>query len=282
MTVVAGVEKGTTMQPSEIPALKDAADVQAFKDRIGIEKLPDFDTKAGVVADWNSLPGAMPSNVRKMTVHRGSAHSPERGFGHLTFDWTKDPQFLTVQIFVSGIGAKQARDRLVWIASANNMMRIPYKTGPSNLGDIAVEHTVGRSTSIIWAYRNVCIQIDNSHTSIRVEPVARAIQAFMKANLVPDISPHLPRAEAVVISPKSIRVGDQVQVAVTLAKNITAADILTDINQGRERLLANQGIKDLTAKYLAERPGRSRIDVSLVNRKTLLSPDLSVEFDVLP
>lgn len=217
-----------------------------------------------------------------MKYFPGEISSPERSLTNLTFDWKKHSASLSVWVFVSGIGPQQARDKLVSIASTTMMMTIPFQPGPLNLGDVSVEHTRGPSTKMIWAFRNVCVLVSNSGSGVPVEPVARAIQAFMKANLVPDIAPFVPRPDAVVISPKLIHVGDQVQVAVTLPKNVAAVDIFADINQGRERLLAEQHIQDLTAKYLAERPGRSRVDVSLVNRKTLLSPDLSVELQVLP
>jgi hypothetical protein len=267
-----GDGKGTIMRASEI---------QPFRDKIGIDKLAVGSAREGVRADWSKLPAAMPSYVRGLRLLQGELHSEERGVALLGFDWQKDPEFVSVDVYVSGVGPKPAREKLVSLASQTSMMEIPFAAGPPNLGDIAVEHTSGSSTMIIWAFRNVCIRISNSGSGVPAEPAARAIQAFMKASVVPDISVYLPHA-SIAVSPKAVHVGNQVQVAVTLAKGTVASDVLGSIDQGTEHLLEEQDVQSFSATYQARQAGHSRINISLVNRKTLLSPDLGVDFAVLP
>ena len=260
----------------------DPVEIQAFRDRIGIDRLTNGGAKDGVRADWNDLPAAMPSYLRRLKLSRGEIIAIEPGLTEFDFDWSRDPEFLSVWVFVSGVGPQQAREKLVSLASQIMMMRIPYQAGPPHLGDLSVQHTGGRSTAIIWTFRNVCIHVDNNGTGVPVEPVARAVQAFMKANVVPDISVHLPKADNVVVSPKTITVGSQVQVVVTLAKQTLPSDIVGRIRQGREGLLEEQEVQSFSATYQARQAGHSRINISLVNRKTLLSPDLGIDIAVLP
>jgi hypothetical protein len=273
MTLTAGSVKETTMNPAEI---------QAFRDRIGIGKLTDGRAKDGVRADWNDLPAALPSYLRRLKFSRGEIIAIESGLAEIDFDWSRDPEFLSVWVFVSGVGPQQAREKLVSLASQIMMIRIPYQSGPPHLGDLSVQHTGGQSTTIIWTFRNVCVQVDNNGTGVPVEPVARAVQAFMKAHIVSDIFIHLPKTDAVVLSPKTITVGSQVQLVVTLAKQTLPSDIVGRIRQGREHLLEEQDVQSFSATYQARQAGHSRINISLVNRKTLLSPDLGVDIAILP
>jgi hypothetical protein len=104
----------------------------------------------------------------------------------------------------------------------------------------------------------------------------------MESHLVPNISAYLPKVDALDLSPRSIHVGDEVHLAVKLAKGTSPETIVTSIEQGNERLLMAKDIQALTGTYRAEHPGKSRIDVLLVDRKTLLSPPLSVSIEVLP
>jgi hypothetical protein len=63
------------MNPSEI---------QSFRDRLGIDKLPDDAAKDGVCADWKDLPSVLASQVRKMKFLPGEIVTAERGLAELT------------------------------------------------------------------------------------------------------------------------------------------------------------------------------------------------------
>ena len=83
----------------------------------------------------------------------------------------------------------------------------------------------------------------------------------------------MPKVERVDLSPSPIHVGDELSVRVQLTPSTPLDSLLTSIDHhnGSARLdqLEERG---LTSTFRAERPGRSEIEISLVDRKTLLSP----------
>jgi hypothetical protein len=258
-------------------------DFQDFKRRIGIATAPGIDAQDGVAADWTKLPAAIAKHLGGMRLRPGTAFPSEPGLAETSFSWSKARGSLSIEVWISGTGPRAARDRLLLAASATNMMKIPYQRGPEGLGDFAVQHAVPGSAAIYWTFRNACVHVRRDGPgSPSVEPIARAIQSFMERHLVPTISEHVPKAEAAGLFPRMIHVGDEVRLSVRLAKELPAESIMTHFVQDNERLLQEQHVELLSTTYSAEKLGRGHIDVLIADRKTLLSPALTLEFDVLP
>jgi hypothetical protein len=269
---------GGSMEMTKDPA---RAQVDAFKGRIGLDHVPDADAKDGVRANWLTLSAHMPKALDKLKRSQSDVYLIDRGMTELKFRFVKEPEFVSVNVFVSGVGPTQARERLA--STAAHIMREPnpYQLGPMDLGDVSVEHIGSKASSIIWSFRNVCVHVETRGTSVKAESIARAVQDFMNMHVVADVSAYLPRAN-VVVSPKKLHVGAEVRVSVTLAKGTTSSETRGNIAQGSERLLEERDVQPFAASFQAMKPGTGRINVSLIDRKTLLSPDLGVEIHVAP
>ena len=256
--------------------------VDDFKERIGIKTVPGLDATDGIRADWQALPTVISRQVSPLKLHWNQVIPIEPGLAKATFSWKRGTGSIEVWVFVSGIGPGHVREHLVLLASRTSRLTIPYERGPAHLGDVAIQHVAGPSTTINWTFRNVLVHVDNAGTGTPVEPIARAIQQYMEEHLAERISSYAPKVDDLEVVPRSIRVGDEVRLRVMLAKGTLAETLETSIDQGSERLLNAENITALSGTYRAKRPGRSRIDILLVDRKTLLSPALSVPIEVLP
>jgi hypothetical protein len=256
--------------------------IQKFDATFGLSMLPGANAAGGVRLDWSLLPSMVATHVRHMKLFSTLLAIPlGPGLAKADFVWKRDPESLSVWAFV-GAGPKQARERLLQLATTTMTSEIPYIAGPAGLGELALQGWTTPSTTVAWVFRNVCVQVGNAGTNVPLEPIARAIQKVMEAHLVSNISSYLPRVEALDLLPTPAHVGDEVVLSVRLAKGMVPESLETRFDQGRERLLMETDLTRLEATYRAEKSGRSRIDVLLVDRPTLLSPPLSVEFEVMP
>jgi hypothetical protein len=139
----------------------------------------------------------------------------------------------------------------------------------------------------MWVYRNVAVEVDNDGTTLAVEPAAQAIQKFMEAHKVTRLADHLPVVEHVKVSKQEIHVGDEFQVAIVLGKQTPLDSVLTDFAEvldpkTMEDKLELMTRNALTSTFKAERPGQATVDIQVMDRKTLLSPPLTVVVAVLP
>jgi hypothetical protein len=264
-------------------ASDDHPDLDDFKRRIDFSALDSRSTEDGVRADWDGLPGIL-HRQRPLGAKRPYADDIDifkSGLGLRTFCW-KGKDTLVVKIHVSGIGPAGARQLLLEHASATTMGRIPYASRPGQLGDLAVHFPGNPSRLILWIYRNVFVLVDNDGTNLDVGPAAQAIQHFMERHRVWHLLEHLPKVGEVKVSSGEIHVGDEFQVSVGLGKGVTPDSLVTGFAQDMACRLRQIGRGLMTVTYRAEKPGRAIVDVLVMERKTLLSPPLTVVVDVLP
>jgi hypothetical protein len=179
-------------------------------------------------------------------------------------------------------GPAGAHQALLARASATMMLKIPYERRPARLGDLAIHDPRNPSQGVMWVYRNVCVVLDNDGTTLDVGPAAQAIQRFMEAHQVSRLADHLPAVDQVKLSANEIHVGDEFQVSITLGKHTPPDSVITDFDEALQHKLELLTTTPLTATYKAKTPGQTRVDIPVVDRKTLLSPPLSVTINILP
>ena len=261
--------------------------LEMFEERVGFARLRSVTGADGVCAHWEDLrtrlSSHLPLNVRP---YHFDVSPLESGLVEADWTWQRGEDSVSVEIVVSGAGPARVHERLFAIATETTMVRIPFGPGPQDLGDLAVRHRVPGADAILWAYRNVCVSVDGQGPDVDVEPVARTIQRFMVAHHVPRVAQCLPRVERVDRSAGQINVGDEWRLSLALAKITPAESVMIDLAEIHERdagcRLETIRVGSLAATYRAIAPGTARVDVRVVDRKTLLSPPLSASVQILP
>lgn len=261
----------------------DKLRLEEFKKRIGFSELEAATGPEGVVAPWDGLPGQLASVLKQLRLRSWGAGAVESGLADGRWTWaaTKDQTALSVTVFVFGTGHAQAHAKLLSRASETTLLTIPYELGPSGLGDLSIRSFKPPSQVVMWVYCNVFVEVDNDRSGLVVEPVTRAIQRFMEAHRVPDVASHLP-AVAVKVSTEKIHVGDVFQVSINLGKRTPSLSLMTDFGVSLDDRLERLSREPLTATYKAKLSGQTRIEIPVADRKTLLSPALSVTLNILP
>jgi hypothetical protein len=257
--------------------------IERYKSRIGFSKLAALGGPDGVRADWEDLPHALTAELKDLELDWTEVSPAGLGRARSEWGWTQQgKQVLHLKVIVFGTGVAAAQQGLLEMSSQTMMVEIPYEAGPAGLGDLAVQGRKAPSLVVMWVFRNVCVHIDNATSGFAIEPFARAVQAFMNAHRVPRIAEHLPRISAIDVAPKKIHVGDDLKVSIVLSPDTHPASVVTDFTEVGELKLQRLAREPMTASYRAEHAGQAQVDIAVVDRKTLLSPPLSITIDVLP
>ena len=260
----------------------DHDDLADFKNRIGFSTLATMSASDGVRANWDELPTVLSGIVKGKRNDLNQVNSTQSGLGTRDFGWKDKETYLSIDIYVSGIGPAGARQAFLSRASATTMVKIPYERRPKPLGDLAIHDPHSPSQILMWVYRNVFVSVCNDGTSFDVEPVAQTIQRFMEAHKVNRLTDHLPVVDQVKVSANEIHVGDEFQVSIVLGKHTPLDSVMTDFEQALEHKLELVTSRPLMASYKAKIPGQTYIEIRVMDRKTLLSPPRSVPINVLP
>jgi hypothetical protein len=275
--VAAGLNKEPRMAQNDYN--KDR--IESFKKRVGFSKLVGVDGPDGVVANWAEMPNTL-IYAKGKRIDSGQVYLLEPGLAKAKYVWKQGEDYLSVWVFVSGTGPSRAQERLLSLSSETMMPKIPYESGPAKLGDLSVRSPEPPFDVVMWVYRNVCVYVGTEVSARDVEPVAREIQRFMEAHHVSRLADHLPVVDRVDVSARQIHVGDELKLSIILGKTTPLESVRTHFNEVGEHRLEVLSIQPLTATYRAKTPGQTRIDIPVVDRKTLLSPPLSVTVDILP
>lgn len=265
----------------------DHRDLASFKERIQFSSLPVMSPSEGVRANWNELPAVLSAIVKGKRPYHDSVHISQSGLGERETIWRLKEGTLSVEIFVSGEGPAGARQAFIARASSTTMWKIPYERAPVQLGDLAICSPSSPSRVVMWVYRNVFIVLHNDGTSIDVRPAAQAIQRFMEAHRVSRLADQLPFVDQVKVSAREIHIGDEFKVAIVLGKTTPLDSVETDFTSSfdpktTQPRLAQVSRSPLEVTYKATMAGQATIDVQVMDRKTLLSPPVSITVDVLP
>jgi hypothetical protein len=261
----------SSMKPSE---------VEAFKLRIGWSSMLPPDLSGGVRADWQSLPVALQPTLAGLRKYSESVIFVEPGLMQLRLTWRREPKVVAVGVFVS-MDPQQVRAKLISIASQTMRMTIPYVRGPQDLGEMSIRHQSKQGDSLLWVFHNVLVDVDNIGTGLDIVPAAYEIQAFMNRALTPALAAGAPRIDGIQLSPSPVHVGNEVSISVTPAPG-TAPGLTSEFRESQPQLLDVKGADTFSSTYLARSPGQTRVDVTLIDKKTLLPPTRGVPVEVLP
>ena len=242
--------------------------------------MPPPDISGGVRADWSTLLAPPQPALAELRPYSENVYSDEPGLVQLHRTWRKGPKLLAIAVYVS-MDSMQVREKLIAIVSSTMRPTIPFVRGPKDLGELSIRHLVGHNDTLMWVFHNVLIKLENEGSEFDIVPAAYAIQAFMNRALTPALASVAPHVDGLHVSPSPIHVGNEVRLSVTLSPG-TAPDINTRIRESSVELLGITGRDALSATFLAKRPGRTSLNVTLIDRRTMLSPPLSVPVEVLP
>ncbi len=267
------------------PAM-DKPFIQEFKARIGFARLADVDPALGVRANWDELPKVLSALVKNKRPSESTNLRPG-GLGGKDYSWQfRDDSFL-IEIFVSGLGSPGAQRVFLDRLSSSSRGALPYELRREQVGDLAIHYPAGPNTFIMWIYRNVLVHIINDENRVDLAGATRAIQRFMEDHAVQRLVDHLPVVDQVKVSKKEIHVGDEFKVTIVLGKNTTPESLETDFTSSIDAATGKYALllvsdTPLEATFKARIAGKATIDVEVMDRKTLLSPPLSITVDVLP
>jgi hypothetical protein len=262
-------------------------DLESFKNRIGFASLPPADSVRGVRADWTGLPAVLRAVVKGKRPYAEDVNPSGSAMGTGSYCWRLKEGSLLIKIAVSGTGVDGARQAFLRRASATTMQTIPYALRTQPLGELAVQSPRNPPGLVMWIYRNVFVHVTADGENLDVEPVAQAIQRFMEVHEVLRLADHVPVVKEVKVSAKEIHVGDVFEVSVVLGPKTVPASVATNFVEvlnlkTREDHLELETRAPLAATFKATKVGQATIDIPVMDRKTLLSPPLSVVIDVLP
>lgn len=260
--------------------------IESFLERVGFAKLEHLTGTDGIRAHWDDLHALLSGQLNQLRPSFADGHVLESGLVEASWDWKRGGTHVSVSLYISGAGFSKVHQQLVALSTETTMVRIPYGPGPHGLGDLAVQHHAPESDTIMWVYRNVCVALNGDGPGVELEPIASTIQRFMAAHRVARVAEHLPRVDRVDRSATRIHVGDEWRISFRLGKNVSADSVTTEIDEaigagGRHHL---ESIKrsEGEATYRAVSPGTARVEIHVVDRKTLLSPPLSASVEILP
>lgn len=260
--------------------------IETFLERVGFARLEHLTGTDGVSANWHELRVALSAQLPELRPYHFQTDILESSLVEASWNWQRRDKYVAVAIYVSGAGFARAHERLRSLSTETTMVRIPYGPGPDGLGDLAVRHHTIGSDAIMWVYRNVCVALSGDGPGVELEPIASTIQRFIAAHRVARVAEHLPRVDRVDRSATRIHVGDEWRISFQLGKNLSADSVTTEIDEaigaGGRHHLESVKRSEGEATYRAVSPGTARVEIHVVDRKTLLSPPLSASVEILP
>jgi len=237
------------------------------------------DRGEGVVFDWTqwkSLPAAGPGWT---LIHTGLQHQPPSA--SRTFDFRREQEELSLEVFVSGDGLASARQHLREIGTNTAMVSHPYERGPKDLGELSLVPRRGPAHSIAWSYRNVCFHLETYHSPLDLVALAHALQNQAVLHLVRDINHNAPAPVSLVARPQTAVLGEVITVALDGAGTLDATKLDIDFMVMGDGLRAETQ-DGLSLTFKAIKPGTTRLWLQLTDKQTLLSRRASTAVTIVP
>jgi hypothetical protein len=254
-----------------------------FNAKVGIDKLKIADDNQGVVADWSHpLDWTIFKTNEWQIDDNQTTYKAEHG---VLREWVnrRGKEALSIEIMISSSGNMPALERLVSLAINTTMLEVPFKKA-EGLGDFYLVNIYPRSKSRLWVYRNVCFDIrydaeDGEETSFDTFALAQWLQKYAEKHLVNNISVYYPQIDRVEITPSKIHVGDTFSISLTMTGNkgvdnyVMESKIVNNLDSVSEDAL--------TVRAKALEPGIGEVNITIIDRKTLLSVQKTVTVEVL-
>jgi hypothetical protein len=266
-------------------------ELERFKQRIGYREPGGGEVLTrGVAAAWPD-PGSLPGLGHWSGCGRSGwtttsdgvyREGGEHGLAQRVWDLRAEEQRLMLRIAVSSTGTRAARRHLLRTTTATNMSLsdFPARRGPGDLGDLAV--AIG-ADCLVWSYHNVCFELKRDSSTIDLTRVARALQSHAERHLVDRVIDHAPKIARVEVSPMKVRVGEPLTIRLHLAAGQEVQHMQADWRQVGQALGA-RGVENPTAlrfELEGRSPGRSEVELHVVDRRTLLSTRVTAQVEVV-
>jgi len=248
---------------------------------IGYSEMPlGADPNEGVAFDWSQwtlLPG---SGSEWKSIYSGVQYLPPAV--RRKFDYRRGQEELALEVFVASSGPQPARRRLLEIGATTMMPSSPYKKGPEDLGDLSIVPRSGRTNSIAWTYHNLCFHLETQNTQFNLMTLAYELQKEAARGLVKNIHQHAPVAVSAIARPQPASVGDIVTIELYGSGHPDPQKVDTYFKIEGDGLRAvSQDKSNLTLKFMAVKPGITRIGVQVADKQTLLSTTGAVAVKVV-
>jgi hypothetical protein len=262
--------------------------VESFLARVGFARLEGITGTDGVRGDWSILRADLSRQFSQLRPAFADVYLLGTGLVEADWVWNRGDNNLSVSIVVSGSGFAGIHRRLYSRSTETTMARIPYGSGPTDLGDLALRHRTDGGDLIMWVYRNVFVHVegDSPGVELDLEPSARVIQRFMEDHHVARVAQHLPRVDRIETSAKQVHVGETWRIAVELGRGTPMDSVIVELDEDHDRKglhrlepLRSAGLR---SSYQARATGTARVDIRIADRKTLLSPPLSASVEIVP
>jgi hypothetical protein len=253
----------------ESPVARQEEDVRQFIefDRVAAS----IDANAGVAAVWPDVRQFLPPAGGWEVVRDEVTFTDIQGLMERLVILRSGEAQLTIDIFVSSRGPRPALDQLVDTMVATSIGYRKFQKGPADLGQVSFVLPVTNPT-LLFVNRNVFVRLRRDNHSIDLVPVAKALSAFMEANVAPKLAARLPVLAATSVTPETPAVNASARLALQLPAGIEPAAVMWTLAPEVDRDVVDT--RDQGADYLefrVTRPGKVAMPVWVADRRTLLS-----------
>jgi hypothetical protein len=233
---------------------------------------------AGVVLAWPNPTAAPP--LAGFVLESHDIRHQERG---AEGQWVlkRGDQTVLMRVFVAREDNAWARERLQHIATNTSMATSPFVPTSRPIGTHSLTTPRSRDGSLAWFYYNICGHIRGIDTPLDVAALADWLQARMATGLVPDVTPHRPRPQRILIQPPAPARGQTVTLTVMVADGKRPADYAFDFVQDPKALDLEAEGED-RASFRALAAGTTKVQVDMIDRATLVSVRVPVSLTIAP
>lgn len=272
-------------QPTSAGELPIMRNVQAelLKRKLELDAVSLPEPTQGIVLDWNTalVQGFLADETWKLSGETTLSMGP--GEAMHKWIWERRSGWLTVAVFVSSDGPLLARQRLVKLATENQLPNVPYVRGPDDLGDISTIFAGPPGfTHLIWAYKHVCVSLKTQEArGVDVTRIARAVQTHLASQALVRLDEAAPQIEHVELSATRVRVKERLTIQIRMREADAQKQLLVDL-KGRDQSLRLAGGPSLTTTLSVDVPGPRTLTMIVADQSTLLSAWTTVSFDVTP
>lgn len=266
--------------------------VKEFIERTGFDacgKNPE--SEQGVVCDWGKALDDLEKEMQCPELKLGKLEFDDTRFGCycgvLERIYRKNKEKMRIEIFVSNKGIEAAKERLLKIAAATTMDKIPFRKNPEKLGQLCLTANIHNREKAICVFHNICFLVEAHNSAADVLHVLRRLCTVAQNNIVDNLSDYVPKIKQVVVSPHSqkIKIGEDVNMDIIPAQYPASNLLLVFLIEGdslifeHEEFYSEETNKG-SLRFRRKSPGVTRVFPILANWQTLLCSTQEVKITV--
>ncbi|MCP5050906.1 MAG: hypothetical protein GY940_27320 [bacterium] len=262
----------------------DRERVDYFKKGIGFDKIVKEleQHEEFVVCPWIT-PGDCPDI--KNNFWQPKYHGTIGGIDAAEKEWTftRKDECLRVKVDVSSIGPEAALRRMVMDSAATEKINIPFRKKEKRDGGLGFLELFNEERHR-WVYGNVHFRIDLYNSSMDVAPLKAWLDRQVKTHITQSLEPYRPVIKNLTVTPSApdITVGREITLSVEAGPGADGGPLMLEfffpgVNKQNLRLVResipgpNDKTKIFQLGFIVRRSGNARVQVVLVNSKTLIS-----------